>query len=227
MTTWLNGIVGETAGPIVSLIVSIILIAIVILVLVWVIRIVLSGRFSLRHNPDLRLQVVDATAIDNRRKLVLVRRDNVEHLILIGGQNDLVVETGIGASVAQPQKAPNRTSIQPTTSAMPEPAKPAQRPAAKQNQAPINAPTASPPPIAPVAPTKAEPRPVEIASIPQHPQAKPAIAPAPVPTQHITPQPKTEKPAAPDVELASSTDFDQGLDAEMDALINTLTTKNG
>lgn len=42
-----------------------------------------------------RLAVMDAANIDTRRKLILVRRDNVEHLILIGGTSDLVVEQGI------------------------------------------------------------------------------------------------------------------------------------
>lgn len=39
--------------------------------------------------------MVEARAIDSRRRLVLVRRDDREHLLLIGGANDVVVETGI------------------------------------------------------------------------------------------------------------------------------------
>ena len=42
-----------------------------------------------------RLAVVDATAVDARRRLVLVRRDNVEHLIMIGGPTDIVIESRI------------------------------------------------------------------------------------------------------------------------------------
>lgn len=42
-----------------------------------------------------RLAVVDALTVDRRRRLLLVRRDNVEHLILIGGPSDLVVEATI------------------------------------------------------------------------------------------------------------------------------------
>jgi hypothetical protein len=48
--------------------------------------------------------VVDATAIDGRRKLVIIRRDNAEHLLMIGGPTDVVVETNIvrsGAAVAR------------------------------------------------------------------------------------------------------------------------------
>ncbi|KPF98913.1 flagellar biosynthesis protein FliO [Rhodopseudomonas sp. AAP120] len=42
-----------------------------------------------------RLAVIDAAAVDGRRRLVLVRRDNVEHLLMIGGPSDIVIETSI------------------------------------------------------------------------------------------------------------------------------------
>jgi Flagellar biosynthesis protein, FliO len=42
-----------------------------------------------------RLAVVDAAAVDTRRRIVLVRRDNVEHLIMIGGPTDIVIESRI------------------------------------------------------------------------------------------------------------------------------------
>lgn len=42
-----------------------------------------------------RLAVIDAAAVDGRRRLVLVRRDNVEHLLMIGGPSDIVVESNI------------------------------------------------------------------------------------------------------------------------------------
>lgn len=44
-----------------------------------------------------RLGVVEATVVDPRRRLVLVRRDGVEHLLLVGGANDLLIEGGIPA----------------------------------------------------------------------------------------------------------------------------------
>ena len=50
--------------------------------------------------PQKRLEVTDHANVDGRRRLVLVRRDNVEHLIMIGGPVDVVVETGIGESRA-------------------------------------------------------------------------------------------------------------------------------
>ena len=42
-----------------------------------------------------RLAVIDASPVDGRRRLVLIRRDNVEHLLMIGGPTDVVVEQNI------------------------------------------------------------------------------------------------------------------------------------
>jgi flagellar protein FliO/FliZ len=59
----------------------------------------LAGFFS-RPRSEPRLSVVEQTSVDNRRKLLLVRRDGVEHLIMTGGPVDVVIETGIGAPAA-------------------------------------------------------------------------------------------------------------------------------
>nr|HPG89527.1 hypothetical protein [Hyphomicrobium sp.] len=50
---------------------------------------------------DPRLGVVEFTNVDGKRKLVLIRRDDVEHLIMIGGPVDMVVETGIAVEPAR------------------------------------------------------------------------------------------------------------------------------
>jgi hypothetical protein len=46
-----------------------------------------------------RLGVMEVTSVDGRRRLVLIRRDNVEHLIMTGGPVDVVIETGIAPAV--------------------------------------------------------------------------------------------------------------------------------
>ncbi len=53
----------------------------------------LEGFFG--PKPDRRLDVVEHASVDSRRRLILVRRDNVEHLIMTGGPVDVVIETGI------------------------------------------------------------------------------------------------------------------------------------
>ena len=56
----------------------------------------LSPRISGRRGQ--RLGISEYHELDKSRRLVLVRRDNVEHLILIGGAQDLVIEPGITAA---------------------------------------------------------------------------------------------------------------------------------
>jgi hypothetical protein len=49
------------------------------------------------QKPEPRLSVMEEAKVDRVRKLVLVRRDDVEHLIMTGGPVDVVIETGIAA----------------------------------------------------------------------------------------------------------------------------------
>src|SRR5690606_24814827 len=53
------------------------------------------------RNRTPRLAVLDAAAIDTRRRLVLVRRDDVEHLVMIGGPTDIVIESRIVSAAAE------------------------------------------------------------------------------------------------------------------------------
>jgi flagellar protein FliO/FliZ len=63
----------------------------------------LGGWFA--PKPEPRLGVTEQAAVDSRRKLVLVRRDDVEHLIMTGGPVDVLIETNISAPKAQIAKA--------------------------------------------------------------------------------------------------------------------------
>ena len=63
----------------------------------WLVRRFASNRLGANTNRGRmpRLAVIDAAAVDGRRRLVLVRRDNIEHLLMIGGPTDIVVEPNI------------------------------------------------------------------------------------------------------------------------------------
>ncbi|HSK38433.1 MAG TPA: flagellar biosynthetic protein FliO [Arenibaculum sp.] len=54
------------------------------------------GGPALSRGRQRRLSVVEVAAVDAKRRLVLVRRDDVEHLLLLGTGDDIVVERGIG-----------------------------------------------------------------------------------------------------------------------------------
>ncbi len=73
---------------------ALLVVLLVLLILVKAIGNKVSGR------RGSRLGVSEFYEIDKSRRLVLVRRDDVEHLVMIGGNEDLVIETDIGARPA-------------------------------------------------------------------------------------------------------------------------------
>ena len=68
------------------------------------------GRRS-RGRKGQRLGIVEYCEVDQTRRLVLLRRDDVEHLVLIGGNQDLLVEGNIGIET---NSARSHMSMQPT-----------------------------------------------------------------------------------------------------------------
>lgn len=47
------------------------------------------------RNAERRLAVVEVATVDARHRLVLLRRDGVEHLVLLGHNGDLLIEKDI------------------------------------------------------------------------------------------------------------------------------------
>lgn len=65
-----------------------------ILLTLYIVRMLFGRRIRVsggRNRPK-RLDIVDAFDLDRERQLVIVRRDNVEHLLLIGGPSDVLIE---------------------------------------------------------------------------------------------------------------------------------------
>jgi len=74
----------------------------------WAVRRFGSGRLGANtRGRQPRLAVIDYASVDGRRRLILVRRDNVEHLLMIGGPTDVVVEPNIVRAVAAPRDVPS------------------------------------------------------------------------------------------------------------------------
>jgi len=63
----------------------------------WLVRRFASNRLGAGNarGRQPRLAVIDAANVDARRRLILIRRDNIEHLLMIGGPTDIVVEPNI------------------------------------------------------------------------------------------------------------------------------------
>src|SRR6476659_2038768 len=76
----------------------------------WLVRRFAGNRLGANTNRGRmpRLAVIDAAAVDGRRRLVLVRRDNIEHLLMIGGPTDIVVEPNIVRATPGRDQLPQR-----------------------------------------------------------------------------------------------------------------------
>jgi hypothetical protein len=61
---------------------------------IWIARQSFGLGGTLFQNRPKRVAIIETTPIDGRHRLLLVRRDNIGHLILTGGPMDVVVETG-------------------------------------------------------------------------------------------------------------------------------------
>jgi hypothetical protein len=222
MSTSLETAFGSNAGSIIMWIVLALLVLGVLLVILRIIRTMRGGTFIAGgRNRAPRLAVVDAAAVDAQRRLVLVRRDNVEHLIMIGGPTDLVIEPGIRSDEPEralherpvrtkpPAPTPKAEPVAPAVDAATRPAPvPPEAPAAPQavHAVPRRHTVAVTPPEAEVIPEAPDPSP----HTPPEPQrvepnfvSQPAPTPAPVPanTVDVVPGDTPAKPApAPSVE---------------------------
>jgi flagellar protein FliO/FliZ len=87
----------------------------------------------MRSSNGARLGVSEVHEIDSTRKLILVRRDDVEHLLVIGGDHDLVVEQNIESPLHSSRPMAPALPTMPLPSPIPSnvqhlPVRPAPRP---------------------------------------------------------------------------------------------------
>jgi len=167
-----------------------------------------------------RLGLVDAFSLDGQRQLVLIRRDNVEHLVMIGGPNDVLVESQInrGAAAARENSQTSPLLVPATPARRAEPAAVAAPALAEappkavaKTPASAAAPAAAPPPAPapaspppaqaakPLAPAKASaptPKPAPVETAPASPKAAQAAGPA-RPAPASSPPPRPERPTPP------------------------------
>lgn len=93
---WLQSILDTENSTGLELVLVTLSLAIVLILVFWVIRKIMGNpaRRAARNRVP-RLSVTDAAVVDDKRRLVLVRRDDVEHLVMIGGPTDVVIESNV------------------------------------------------------------------------------------------------------------------------------------
>jgi hypothetical protein len=181
MLDWFEGLAGPAFATAVLWTFAALILLVIVLVIIKLIRSMTFGTFVAGgRNRKTRLAVMDATAVDSHRRLVLVRRDDIEHLILIGGPTDVVVEREIRYGQSRrPAFIGEGTSEAQPRSRLQEPA-------------PARAPAPPPPPIH--QPDYVQQAPVQ--RTPPAPAARPAERTRPAPIQ-TAPRPTGREQAPP------------------------------
>lgn len=200
----MDSLFGAEGSLIVRFVVAFVIVLALIGLTFWLIRRFGTARIgtAAQRGRQPRLAVIDAAPVDGRRRLVLVRRDNVEHLLLIGGPSDFVVEQNIVRAVPvnpprdvpvprapEGSRTPETARPQPfddDAAWMPPPAEPAPRPSFGRPE--------------PRAPRPAEPRPFA------EPLVRAPLPPGIAPQRPLEPTPivpSGEPGVPPDAALAS------------------------
>jgi flagellar protein FliO/FliZ len=60
-------------------------------------RLGFGGIHAASGSPGHRITIVEVRPLDAKRKLILLRRDQIEHLIIVGPAGETVIENGIAA----------------------------------------------------------------------------------------------------------------------------------
>lgn len=151
--SFLSSLFGGSGNSVVTMLLALGIVLVLIVLGMWLLKVIFNASGNVVRGRNRRLAVVDTLALDQKRQLVIVRRDDVEHLILTGGPQDLVVETGIPVEEAPPAQTGRRSAVAAITARKPTaktppvappapvpPAEPAAPPAEPETTIPLRAP---------------------------------------------------------------------------------------
>lgn len=132
---FLTTLLGGGDSPVLTAVIALGLVLVLIVLGLWVLKLFFRASNRLVQGRGRRMMVLETIQLDARRQLILVRRDEVEHVILTGGPQDVVVESGIpvdrvsqprrpGAAASTAMVTPSPAPAPPQTTDMPAPSRP-------------------------------------------------------------------------------------------------------
>ncbi|MGE0230617.1 MAG: flagellar biosynthetic protein FliO [Flavobacteriaceae bacterium] len=166
---FLDSLFGTELGAPAKMIIAFMIVLLLIAIVFWIARKISGapGQRGMKARGP-RIGLIESAMVDQKRRLLLVRRDNTEHLILIGGTNDLVIESGIdreGAPAASSRQERAEPRMERSGGAA-SPAAGIAQSAAPSRPAPVLQKAPAPEPVRPVPPPLSPAR-----STPAHPAA--------------------------------------------------------
>ncbi|WP_019223522.1 flagellar biosynthetic protein FliO [Bartonella rattaustraliani] len=115
MYIWLSNQLGTSAANIIMSFVFFIITITAVAAIVLFLRRLNTGNFKFKRNTkkrSSRLTLCETIVIDRTRRLILIRCDDKEHLLLIGGLTDVVVESNILNASGTQHRQPTLTTTE-------------------------------------------------------------------------------------------------------------------
>ncbi|WEK05556.1 MAG: flagellar biosynthetic protein FliO [Candidatus Devosia phytovorans] len=135
---FLTSLFGGSNNTVLTAVFALVAVIAAILLVLWLLKLLFNATGNVTRGRNRRLAVIDSLALDPKRQLLIIRRDNVEHLILVGGAQDLLIEGGIEVEAA-PAAQPSRRPIPTVPSRKPPMAPIAPQPSAQPKAPPATA----------------------------------------------------------------------------------------
>jgi flagellar protein FliO/FliZ len=132
---FISSLFSGSGGTILTALFALGAVIVAIVLVLWLLKLLARASGNVSRGRNRRLAVVDTLSLDPKRQLLIVRRDNVEHLILTGGSQDLVIETGIAVEEA-PAAQPTRRPLPTVASRRPAPTAKAPASSSPESEAP-------------------------------------------------------------------------------------------
>ena len=169
MYNWIESTFNVSGGAtqVIAAILALIAVLLLFSIFVFVLKRLTGANTPQNRSRQPRIAVMDSTNVDARRQLILIRRDNVEHLLLVGGPSDLVVEQNIvrNAPVAAQRPAASTAPASAGSGTMKMPTAPGPDIPAKPDEVTRQ-------PVAPML------RPEPVPAVPLKARTEPAVRPA-------------------------------------------------
>lgn len=108
-----TGLIGESGTTLLTSALALVAVLALAVIGLWLLKLTMKSTATLGRGRNRRLGVVEQLQIDARRQVLIIRRDDVEHVIMTGGGQDLLVESGIPVVRASQAPAPVGRGKQP------------------------------------------------------------------------------------------------------------------
>lgn len=120
---FLTALFGGSENTILNAAFALGIVLILVLIGLWIMKVVIQTTGNMSRGRGKRLSIVESVQIDAKHKVIILRRDNVEHVIMTGGTQDVVIESGLAVDPPGRRHAP-KPAANPVPETRPETAEP-------------------------------------------------------------------------------------------------------